>query len=92
MVCQFFTCTWGYNFVNWLFGLGGGNSRKIDFILNNLYFIRLLKSLLNDDETGIATQVDLKMSTLEPLHIYWVINISCLNAQIYLRASYEKWG
>ena len=37
VVCQVFTCSWGYNFVNWLFGLGGGgNSGKIDFILNKL--------------------------------------------------------
>ena len=42
----------------------------------------LLKSL-NDDDAGIAAQVDLKTSTLKPLHANWVINTHnlILNAQ-----------
>ena len=53
-----------------LLGWGGGGAKLISYSTSYLYFIRLLKSLLNDDSTGIATQVDLKTSTLEPLDVY----------------------
>ena len=38
------------------------------------YSTQVLKSLNDDDDTGIAAQVDLKTSTLKPLHPNWVIN------------------
>ena len=30
--------------------------------------------MVNDDDTVIASQVDLKMSTVKPLHANWAIN------------------
>ena len=38
------------------------------------YSTQVRKSLNDDDDTGIAAQVDLKSSTLKPLHTNWVIN------------------
>ena len=39
--------------------------------------------MVNNDDAGIAAQVDLKTSTLKPLHANWVINTHyiILNAQ-----------
>ena len=37
------------------------------------YSTQVLKSLNDDDDTGIAAQVDLKTSNLKPLHANWVI-------------------
>ena len=31
--------------------------------------------MVNDNDTVIASQVDLKMSTVKPLHANWAINI-----------------
>ena len=63
---------------------GGGvkrkdNSEKIDFIWKELSFF----TMVIEDEAVIAAQVDLKTSTLKPLHAYWVINTHnlILNAQ-----------
>ena len=30
--------------------------------------------MVTDDDTGIASEVDVKMSTVKPLHAYWAIN------------------
>ena len=83
--------SWGHNFVDWLVGdkwEGGGLKGKITptkliLIETSYLFLQWLLKSLNDDHTGIAAQVDLKTSTLKPLHANWVINIYNLipNAQ-----------
>ena len=66
---------------------GGGLKRKISpkkLILFETTYLSLqwLLKTLNDD-AGIVAQVDLKTSTLKPLHANWVINTHnlILNAQ-----------
>ena len=70
-----------------------GKITLIFFLTNYLSLQWLLKSL-NDDDAGIAAQVDLKTSTLKPLHANWVINNHnlLLNAQNYLVVASDKWG
>ena len=63
------------SWISWL-GRGGGVERKdysgkIYFIWNELSFF----TMVNDNDTVIASQVDLKMSTVKPLHANWAINI-----------------
>ena len=65
----------------WGRGGGGGfkgkitprNWRKMILFERSYLSIWLLKSQ-NNDNAGIATQVDLKTSTPKPLHANWVIN------------------
>ena len=42
---------------------------------------QILKSLNTDDNTGIATEIDLKTSTLKPLYANCVINNHHLMSQ-----------
>ena len=49
--------------------------------------------MVNDDGTVIASQVDLKMSTVKPLHANWAINTHNLIPQRpeLIRRAWEKW-
>ena len=88
MFVSFFTGSWGRNFVDRLVREKGGGGLKGKITLRKLILFEtsylslqwLLKSLNNDD-AGIAAQVDLKTS--KPLHANWVINTHnvILNAQ-----------
>ena len=79
---------WLRRTVGWGEVEGGGLKGKITpkqlilFETSYLSLQRLLKSL-NDDDAGIAAQVDLITSTLKPLHANWVIytHYLILNAQ-----------
>ena len=57
MVCQVFTGSWGRNFVEG----GEGKITPGKFILFETSYLSLqwLLKFLNNDDTGIATQVDL---------------------------------
>ena len=50
--------------------------------------------MVNDDDTVIASQVDLKMSTEKPLHANWAINTHNLNPQRpeLIRSGFRKVG
>ena len=50
--------------------------------------------MANDDDTVIASQVDLKMSTVKPLHTYWAINTPNLIPQPpeLIRSGFRKLG
>ena len=50
--------------------------------------------MVNDDDTVIASQVDLKMSTVKPLHTYWAINTPNLIPQPpeLIRSGFRKVG
>ena len=56
-------------------GRGAGGKRKdhsgnVDFISKELSFF----TMVTNDDTGIASEVDLKMSTVKPLHAFWAIS------------------
>ena len=59
------------------------NSEKVDLFETSYLSLQWLLKSLNDDDAGIAAQVDLKTSTLKPPHAIWVINnhTLILNAQ-----------
>ena len=67
MVCQFFTGSWGHNFVDRLVRVkwGGGLKGKItprNVILietSYLFFLQWFLQSLNDDDAGIAALIDL---------------------------------
>ena len=46
------------------------NPGKLILFETSYLSLQLLLKSLNDDDTGIATQVDLKTSTLKPLYAY----------------------
>ena len=50
--------------------------------------------MVNDDDTVIASQVDLKMSTVKPLHANQSINTHNLITQRpeLFRSGFRKWG
>ena len=50
--------------------------------------------MVNDDDTVIASQVDLKMSTVKPLHANWAINTPNLipQRQELIRSGFRKVG
>ena len=48
--------------------------RKMILFETSYLSLKWLMKSLNDDDAGIAAQVDLKTSTLKPLHANWVIN------------------
>ena len=95
--------SWFVNFLQvrgdvilWISWLGEGgerkdNSGKVYFIWNELSFF----TMVNDDETVIASQeVDLKMSTVKPLHAYWAVNTHNLVFQSpeLIRSCFRKVG
>ena len=68
-VCQIFTGSWERNFVDRLVGEEGverkDNSEKVDLFETSYLSLQWLLKSLNDDDAGIAPQVDLKTSTLK---------------------------
>ena len=50
--------------------------------------------MVNNDDTVIASQVDLKMSTEKPLHVNWAINTRNLIPQHpeLIRSGFSKLG
>ena len=50
--------------------------------------------MVNEDDIGIASQVDLKMSTVKPLHANWAINTHNIIPQRpdLIRSDFRKWG
>ena len=55
---------------------------------------QVLKSLNDDDNTRIAAKVNLKTSTLKPLHATWVINTHYLMSQCpeVIKSGFRKVG
>ena len=76
-------------------GRGGGVKGKITpeklilFETSYLFF-----TMVNDNDTWIASQVDLKMSTVKPQHANWVTNIHNLIPQHpeLIRSGFGKVG
>ena len=62
--------------------------------IHEWYSTQVRKSLNDDDDTGIAAQVDLKSSTLKSLHANWVINThNCMSQRPELiKSGFRKVG
>ena len=63
--------------------------KNILFETSYLFF-----TMVNDEDTVIASQVDLKMSTVKPLHANWAINTNNLIPQRpeLIRSGFRKVG